>query len=54
MYGGGHRGILREEDKGRGEGGGGGGGGDKNGNDMDNTDGTDDTGVGNLLPPGGI
>ena len=45
MYGGGRRGILREEDEGRG------GGGD---NDGDDTDGTDDAGVSNLPPPGGI
>ena len=43
MYGGGRRGIPREEDKG--------GGGDNVGDD---TDGTDDVGVGNLPSPGGI
>jgi hypothetical protein len=47
MYGGKRRGIPHEEDKD----GGGGGGGDNNGND---TDGTDDAGVGDLPPPGGI
>ena len=49
MYGGGRRGIPREEEKGGGR--------DNNGNNTDSTystDGTDDAGIGNLLPPGRI
>ena len=49
MGSGGCHGIPQEEDKGGGR--------DNDGDntdDMDGTDGTDDAGVGNLPPPGGI
>ena len=52
MYGGGRRGILWEEGEGRGRVRGGGG--DNDVDNMDDTNGTDKAGVGNLLPPGGI
>ena len=50
MYSGGRRGIPREEDKG----GGGGGDSDDDVDEDNNMDGTDDTGVGNLLLSGEI
>ena len=46
MYGSKRRGILHKEDKG--------GGGDNIGDDMDNTDGMNNIGVCDLLPPGGF